>query len=86
MAALSSLTQNRVQSLVGSVDAAIPGEFAIFALDRSKRAIVDFIPATAATIVIWTTLINPGTWSVFQIPLLVLLVAGVYLFGEGGLF
>lgn len=83
MASLSNLTQSRAQSLIGGIDKTVPGEMALFALERGKRAAVDFLPASIAAIIIWTQLVSAGTWSIVHIPIIVAAVGGFYAFYDG---
>lgn len=83
MATLSNLTQNRAQALIGSIDATTPGENAVFAIERGKRAVFDAPFASIAALVIWTQLLNAGSWSLIHIPFVVGIVCGVYLFYDG---
>lgn len=83
MATLSTLTQNRAQALIGDVDATLPGEFAVFAVERGKRAIVDVPFSIIAALVIWTQLLNAGTWSLTHLPFVGGAVLAFFAFYDG---
>lgn len=80
MGIISSLRQNRLQSLVGNIENPSTG-LPMFAIERSKRMIFDVPAALIGGTVLWTTVINPGLWSVVQLPVIWLVILVVYLLG-----
>lgn len=82
MGIISSLRQNRLQSVIGPVDTPSLG-FPMFAIERSKRLIFDVPFALIGATVLWSTVLNPGVWSVVQLPVIWLVIIAVYLLGGG---
>lgn len=83
MGILSNLQQNRLQSIIGGQSVSLPGDFTLFAIERGKRMAVDVPVASLASIVLWITVISPGSWSLVQIPLIPIAVIMVYFFAGG---
>lgn len=81
MAALSSLTEGRLQSLIGGVPSTIGIGSGLFAIERGKRLVVDVPAAAIGATLLWVGVINPGVWGAAQLPLVWIAIALVYLFG-----
>ena len=81
MAALSSLTEGRLQSLIGGLPSVIGIEKEAFAIERGKRLVVDVPAAAIGATLLWVGVLNPGLWGAAQIPLVWIVVLLVYLLG-----
>lgn len=81
MATLSSLTDDRLQSVIGNVPFTTGIESGAFAIERGKRLLVDVPFAVVGATALWVGVINPSLWGAAQIPLIWIGVLLVYLLG-----